>query len=171
MDLLSSSRRSLGSLFFRALAIVRFAQALCYFPDGETVAIHDTPCTDGTHSFCCGQGFACISNGLCKLTEHVVDAGPGQSTFVRGSCSDKSWGSNCPGFCVSTRNGDTLSGAMGLAQCVGNQNDQYYCLDRATESFTLGLDKSWASSLLCTSYSAQIVFQCEYLQSLKQILA
>ena len=144
------------------LCIVGFyyhVHGLCYFPDGETIADHDTPCNSDIHSFCCGQGFACLSNGLCKLTDNVVDAGPGQSTFVRGSCSDKAWGSSCPAFCVNTRNGDTLSGAMGLAQCDGNENDQYYCLDRAVEALTLGLGPSQASSTLCTSYSARVYFQ------------
>jgi hypothetical protein len=139
---------------------INAVRALCYFPDGETIAIQDTPCYSGEPSFCCGQGFACMSNSLCKLTDYVVDAGSGQSTFVRGSCSDKAWGSSCPNFCVTSENGDTLAGAMGLAQCVGNPIDRYYCLDQGVDTFTSSVtDKSVASSMLCTSYSAAVIFQ------------
>ncbi|KIW04335.1 uncharacterized protein PV09_04625 [Verruconis gallopava] len=101
-----------------------------------------------------------MSNRLCKLTEYVLDAGPGQSTFVRGSCTDKNWGGSCPNFCVTPKNGDTLSGAMGLAQCVGNSVDQYYCLDRAVDTFTFSVhNPSLASSMVCTSFSNQVYFQ------------
>jgi hypothetical protein len=101
-----------------------------------------------------------MSNGLCKLTDYVVNAINGQSTFVRGSCSDKNWGSSCPNFCVTTSHGDTLEGAMGVAQCDGNTMDSYYCLDRAVDSFTstaTGSDQ--ASSMLCTNSNYLIVFQ------------
>jgi hypothetical protein len=68
-----------------------------------------------------------MSNGLCKLTDYVVDTVLEQSTFVHGSCSNKAWGLKYSNFCLTGMNGDTLVAAMGLAQCLGTSMGQYHC--------------------------------------------
>ena len=100
--------------------------SLCYFPDGS-VASGDSPCYSSGNSTCCGRGFACLSNNVCMLTDQVVGAGPGQSTYIRGSCTDKSWNDpSCPQFCVSSARGDCLSCAMGMARCPGTTSDIFF---------------------------------------------
>ena len=119
-------------LFAIALFLVQ-VQTLCYFPDGQTVADGDSACVDSGNSACCGHGFTCLSNRLCELTKYVI-SDPGQSQYVRGSCTDPSWNDpNCPSFCISPSNGDTFSGAMGLKKCNGTSEDEYYCLDNTTQ--------------------------------------
>src|SRR5262245_38555292 len=77
----------------------------CFFPNGDTV--DDTPCKSGDgNSTCCGPGYACLSNGLCAVSEYLSFANFyswESGWFVRGSCTDKSWTDPaCPQFCRST---------------------------------------------------------------------
>jgi hypothetical protein len=112
------------------------SQAICWFPDGITSPHGDEPCQTTGNSTCCGKGFACLSNRLCMLTAYNTEAGPGQSTYVRGSCTDRTWRDpNCPSFCLNPSHDDPFNAAKGVAKCdaVGNQ-DMYYCLDNATAS-------------------------------------
>jgi len=129
------------------------AQALCWFPDG-TPATKNEPCLSSGNSPCCGQGFACLSNGLCMLTPNDTSAGSGQSTYVRGSCTDRTWNDpHCPTFCVDPSNNDNMSGAEGVSKCdaVGNQ-DIYYCIDNSTSSVS---DSNCASISNVFSFSGK----------------
>lgn len=60
----------------------------CYYPDGS--ASNDVPCSISGESACCGSDFFCLDNGLCY----------GRGLVSRGSCTDKTWGSEaCAGYC------------------------------------------------------------------------
>ncbi|RAR05697.1 hypothetical protein DDE83_007265 [Stemphylium lycopersici] len=123
---------------YRVLLLFAFqvssAVAACYFPNGDVIEA-DTPCNSSGPSTCCGEGFACVSNNLCMVTEHY-DAGPGQSTYVRGSCTDKTWESDeCPQFCLDWDHGDSDSGGVGVAKCPLVE-ERYYCLNRYADSMS-----------------------------------
>jgi hypothetical protein len=67
------------------LTLVLNARAACYYPNGR-LAPNDVPCQDDTaHTTCCGLGYACLSNGICKVTSESLGK-------LRGSCTDQSWG-------------------------------------------------------------------------------
>lgn len=124
-------------------------KAICYFPDGVTVPRLDTPCHSTGESTCCASGYACLSNNLCMLTEHVEGDTDSISTFVRGSCTDRSWNSpNCPSFCVSPSE-DFVRGGMGVAKCPVTE-DRYYCINRASTSLS--------QSELCSNSSLYFEF-------------
>jgi hypothetical protein len=111
----------------------------CYFPDGTTAPAQDSPCGTSGNSTCCGQGFACLSNNICMLTAYVNGAGSGQSTYVRGSCTDPTWTDpNCPNFCVNVEHGDNPHGGMGLSRCDGTTKDMYFCNDNNTANVDCG---------------------------------
>lgn len=91
---------SMLSIYFQTLSfasiVVTVARAqTCWYPDGKTQALNNTPCHRGTHSTCCGQqadgsSAYCLSNGLC-LSDMAV---------TRGSCTDGSWQSPaCSSYC------------------------------------------------------------------------
>ena len=137
LDLTSSQMANTGRFYRIILFIALYmslATALCYFPDG-TIVERDTPCGSTGNSTCCGQGFACLSNNFCAVTEYV-NAGPEQSTYVRGSCTDESWSSDsCPSYCLNWEHGDNPSGGMGIAKWPYIQ-EQFYCLNGYATSFT-----------------------------------
>ncbi|CAM1511754.1 Fc.00g092670.m01.CDS01 [Cosmosporella sp. VM-42] len=102
--------------------------AACYFPDGA-LSPNDTPCRDdSTQSTCCGQGYACLTNGICQATgEELVKSKA--SEFVRGSCTDITWRSaNCPLFCM-TPGVDNTGGGNGIAKCENTEKDLYWCIN------------------------------------------
>ena len=120
----------------------------CYYPNGDRTTL-DFPCSDGSEeSACCGNGHACLSNGLCMKTE-IVDSPDGYQ-FARGSCTDANWRSpNCPLFCANTggmyrvcdlntclagasvyadrRVPDVLDGGQGVVKCEKSGVDSYCC--------------------------------------------
>lgn len=101
-----------------------FTHAICYFPDGITVATNDVPCEGSDKSACCGPGFACLSNHICKWTEAVAGTKP-NTLFFRGSCTDPTFNSeNCPLFCLGP--GETPNGGIGISQCP-NSETLFYC--------------------------------------------
>jgi hypothetical protein len=107
----------------------------CYFPNGNET--NDVGCSDSaTGSACCGPGYACLSNNLCTLTEHVSsDVAKNSPFYVRGGCTDKKWtGRDCPKFCNNATNGDNLGmGGMGVGRCDGEgQVNRYYCRNSET---------------------------------------
>ena len=62
------------------------------------------PMPEGTisrdHTFCCGPGYTCLSNGLCMQDNETHD-GLSANTYVRGSCTDQTWrAAGCPSFCI-----------------------------------------------------------------------
>lgn len=101
------------------------AQAICYFPNGKT-ASQDGPCRDDTeHSACCGQGFACLSNGMCVAVVDLVRP-PELIPYHRASCTDKSWRSgDCPNFCVDS-DVDRLDWAVSMGVCP-NSDSAFFC--------------------------------------------
>ncbi|KAH6856258.1 hypothetical protein B0I37DRAFT_442955 [Chaetomium sp. MPI-CAGE-AT-0009] len=104
------------------------AEAACYYPSGR-LSPNDTPCRDDTpHATCCGQGYACLSNGMCQATgEELVKSGA--SEFVRGACTDKTWrSSSCPLFCIE-EGVDFLDGGNGVAKCENTADDLYFCIN------------------------------------------
>ncbi|VUC30785.1 unnamed protein product, partial [Clonostachys rosea] len=105
------------------------SNAACYYPSGK-LAPNDTPCRDDTsNSVCCGQGYACLSNGICQATGAEL-LKPGATEFVRGGCTDKTWrSSSCPSFCVDT-GVDNLAGGMGIAKCSNTTKDMYWCINK-----------------------------------------
>jgi len=113
-----------------SLTLLSTAHAICYYPDGTTT-LSDVPCNSGSEaSFCCGYGFACLSNKICMATSLTIHRNDTQ-TYVRGSCTDESWRSgNCPNFCVQGDDPwyDNMSGGEGMIICPGSTSD-FYCYD------------------------------------------
>ena len=75
------------------------SQATCYAENDDIVADHDTPCgsADGVH--CCGEGYYCLSNGLCQSKSDP----PG---FNQGTCTDPTYESpSCSSICRGSDEG------------------------------------------------------------------
>lgn len=104
------------------------AEAACYYPSGR-LAPNDTPCRDDTtHATCCGQGYACLSNGICQATGDEARK-PGATEYVRGGCTDKTWrSSSCPLFCID-EDADLLDGGNGIWKCDNTNDDLYFCIN------------------------------------------
>ncbi|KAH8757180.1 hypothetical protein F5883DRAFT_159453 [Diaporthe sp. PMI_573] len=125
-------------LFFH-LTLLSFlfstCSAICYYPDGTT-APQDVPCNDNAdHSACCGQGYACLSNGVCMATGDELQKS-GASTYVRGSCTDSAWrSSSCPSFCVSPLY-DNVAGGNGMGLCEDTSEVLFYCIDMLSYNCT-----------------------------------
>ncbi|KAK5996160.1 hypothetical protein PT974_04588 [Cladobotryum mycophilum] len=121
---------SLSQLLLLAplLSLTHIAHASCYYPSGG-LAPNDVPCTDKTpNAACCGQGYACLSNGICQATGEELQK-PGATKFVRGSCTDKNWrSSNCPLFCMDPK-ADNVGGGEGIFKCPNTTKDLYYCIN------------------------------------------
>jgi hypothetical protein len=100
---------------------------ICYDPDGT--ATNDSPCYGGTEaSFCCGLGWACLSNKICMSTDKVANR-QNISPYYRGTCTDQTWRSgNCPNFCVDPAHNDVLDGGQAMGLCSGTSN-LFYCDD------------------------------------------
>jgi hypothetical protein len=123
---------SVALYFAQLLSVV---SSTCYFPNGNET--NDVGCSDSaTGSACCGPGYACLSNNLCALTEHVdAAAAKGSPFYVRAGCTDKTWtGKDCPKFCRNATNGDNLGlGGMGVGRCDGEgQVNRFYCRNTET---------------------------------------
>ena len=143
------------------LWLLPLVDSRCYFPDGKSVANFDTPCHSDGNSTCCGQGYACMSNDICKLTSYVLDQSADQSTYVRGSCTDPTWSGVCPNFCTTPSHGDTDSGGMGMQKCEDNSEDTYFCLDAYVASATISISggPASASAAVCSSSNYLVQFQ------------
>jgi hypothetical protein len=150
-------KRILGIIF--ACSTLTIVKAVCYFPNGET--IQDTPCSpESANSTCCGPGYACLSNNVCGLTEHVAaDIRKLSPYYVRASCTDKTWSAKeCPSFCKNTTNGDNVGvGGMGVAKCDGDGSvDRYYCRNSLTADLT--------DNAICKNSSYYFEFEGPYLR-------
>ncbi|KAE8441298.1 hypothetical protein EG329_005528 [Mollisiaceae sp. DMI_Dod_QoI] len=97
----------------------------CYYPNGD-IAPNDTPCDPTANAtnatFCCGQGYACLSNMICMSTP-AVTGWNGAALYSRGSCTDQTWEGSCPWFCV--QNSDSNSEDM--IKCPSTTQDSYCC--------------------------------------------
>lgn len=130
---LTRTSRTMKVAITIALYLANFlpvVSSTCYMPNGNTT--NDAACGgDATGSACCGPGYACLSNNICALTEHVSSEVAKTSPFyVRGGCTDETWASkDCPKFCRNATNGDNLGiGGMGVGRCDGEgQINRFYC--------------------------------------------
>ncbi|KZL69274.1 hypothetical protein CI238_09089 [Colletotrichum incanum] len=115
-------------LFLALFSLLSRVHAACYYPDGS-ISPNDTPCQDRTaESVCCGQGYACLSNGMCQATGKELQKG-GATELVRGACTDRSWrSSSCPLFCINPET-DNVAGGIGIAKCQGTTEELYYCIN------------------------------------------
>jgi hypothetical protein len=135
------------------VSLLSFTTATCYFPDG-TIPRQDTPCRSSGFATCCGAGYACLTNNLCQLTGFVANPIDGQSEYVRGSCTDKTWNSEfCPNVCITPSNNDNWSGGMGVNKCVGDK-DRYWCINNQTEPLS--------TSEICSSSTYFFEFASKY---------
>lgn len=125
--------RSTLILFTLSLAIrhVHSQQPQCWYPDGKTLA-NDTPCNVSANvSSCCLPSLLCLDNGLCF----------GHGVVSRGSCTDKSWGPECPQYCnASNTNGGEVMTVCQVSShtwtCGANNSDCAY--DRNTFTMPQG---------------------------------
>jgi hypothetical protein len=90
---------------FRSVLLALTVQVLnsqsCYYPNGNKVTQEPVaPCSTSEDSICCPLNWVCLSNFLCF--------NPSANIAGRYSCTDKSWGSSCPGFCTESES-DTNS--------------------------------------------------------------
>ncbi|KAK4631543.1 hypothetical protein CLAFUW4_02486 [Fulvia fulva] len=82
-----------------SLATIVFTQQ-CYYPDGITSQANDVPCNaSAAVSPCCNKQDMCLDNGLCLH-------GGGIS---RGSCTEQSWGQDCPQWCKEVNNASGIA--------------------------------------------------------------
>ncbi|AEO61046.1 hypothetical protein MYCTH_2310829 [Thermothelomyces thermophilus ATCC 42464] len=147
-------------LFLAVCRLLPGTRAACYYPSG-LLAPNDTPCRDDTpHATCCGQGYACLSNGICQATGEELKK-PGASEFVRGSCTDKTWrSSNCPLFCINEEY-DYLDGGTGIAKCENTSNDLYVCIDGQESSCEEGINVLYFPGMcVCVSVCVCTVVLC-----------
>lgn len=125
----STSPAFLAGVALLLLQYISPATATCYYPNGGTA--NDVPCNSETdESTCCGTGYACFGISsqyyLCKSTGDEIQKS-GASTYVRGSCTDKTWRSgNCPSVCVDPDR-DDVSGGNGVGKCP-NSDTEFYCI-------------------------------------------
>lgn len=98
-------------------------QPACYFPNGDA-APGQLPCHLGGHATCCEEGYACLSNRICKASSAAaVDKGP---LYARGACTDRFWESqSCPPFC-RTQGYDVMDGQQLMHKCANNDT-LFYC--------------------------------------------
>ncbi len=85
----------LAHLFFASVA------ALCYYPNGN-LSPQDVPCSDAElESNCCGPGYACLSNKICRQAHQDLIEAYLPCTYGRGNCTDRSWPSSAsPVYCI-----------------------------------------------------------------------
>lgn len=66
------------ALLTAVVQLSSYVAAVCYYPNGDING--DIRCNEGVGAtFCCGAGWACLSNKLCYQ----------KSSFARGSCTDQ----------------------------------------------------------------------------------
>lgn len=85
----------------------------CFFPDGS--ASKHTPCSTAGHSSCCSADSFCLDNGLCY----------GGGIVSRGSCTDKTWGSDaCAGSCRT----ESPDASIAITPCTNDgDNSTFTC--------------------------------------------
>ena len=130
---------------FLTLLHACFVLAICYNPDAS-IATQDVPCTNGTFSTCCGQGYACLSNMVCMRTSAAPSV-RAEYPFLRGSCTDPMYKSaSCPSFCISQPDNDRDQ-AQAMLKCSDAPGDHYICNNKVSD---------------CNDPSVVIAFQGEH---------
>ncbi|KIV99611.1 uncharacterized protein PV09_08786 [Verruconis gallopava] len=92
----------------------------CYYPNhNSTAAYDDRPCDPYAEtSMCCPNGWTCMSNKLCVVTDDSI-AKASVGSIERGTCTDPSWNDTiCGNFCLN-QNGNNTDGA--LRACGNNR--------------------------------------------------
>lgn len=87
----------LGALIFSLFTTAYAFSSQCYSPSGS-LSPSSHPCNPSAPaSMCCSAGQTCLPNGLCE-DPHAS----GNATYIRGSCTDKSWKSlECLWLCLN----------------------------------------------------------------------
>ena len=91
----------------------------CYKSDGSESS--DIPCGFPSLSTCCGEGWDCLSNGLCR--QH------GTTAYSQSTCTDSSY-ENCLAFC----NQSQFDGYTEVSRCESNGNS-WCCAGAAGQEF------------------------------------
>ncbi|KAJ5933899.1 hypothetical protein N7454_006228 [Penicillium verhagenii] len=113
-----------GFLNLLTIASASFSSQ-CYYPNGNEST--DTPCyTDGRVTHCCGEESICLTNQLCLSVAQPF-------SLSRGSCTDKSWGTDCPSTC---RSAQEAAGAavVWLTNGTTTSEEPQYCCNSAVVS-------------------------------------
>lgn len=99
------------------------SSASCYYPS-RNLASGDSVCQPKADvSACCGPGYACLGNLLCRKTKESSGDSLAIGAVVRGSCTDQTFSSpSCPQFCRS-------AGSMFIESCY--VIDKYYLADQS----------------------------------------
>jgi len=78
--------------------------APCYYPSGDTATGYFACLVQDAYiSTCCQQGWTCLSNSLCVVTNPAESSNLNLpiGTSERGACTDPKWSSEvCGGFCL-----------------------------------------------------------------------
>ncbi len=67
----------------------------CFYPDGSQVVAETVHQCSSNGGACCPENWDCLSNGLCS--------NKAANFLGRYSCTDDSWGSSCPDFCLDSK--------------------------------------------------------------------
>lgn len=129
--------KTVRSLVLCVCLLVAGVESACYYPNGNLVS--DTPCNRGSgNSTCCPPGYACLSNGLCGITEFISNIDKfdrSAAWYIRGTCTDKTWTDPaCPRFCITASDGDDLSTGAVVEQCLSDAKDRFYCVNNVTKN-------------------------------------
>ena len=105
--------------FGRLLLSSAFNTPICYTSVG-TIAPNDQAChpDDPKHSVCCPAGAICSANKVCILPNGLAH---------RGSCTDRTWGRECPHFCLSEHTGNDGLTGVNMTLCHTNPTSTAYC--------------------------------------------
>ena len=98
-----ASQKPMRLLCLYILIRLGFVQGQCYFPGGN-LAIDHRPCDPHAFtSLCCQNGWTCLDNGLCIVTDPITNfANPSVGSSARGACTNPQWNSTaCGSFCLS----------------------------------------------------------------------
>lgn len=150
----SSKGFSVGRVFWRLFVLIHLIQPLCWAAGPSCYRLDrayspdDAPCNpSATESTCCGDGWACLDNGLCLSTIDSPRIKP--NIFSQGSCTDASWKSNkCANPCNGERRSphghymksysdQSLPAAVGLTPCGGNDYCCGVCNCLKNETFNI----------------------------------
>ncbi|KAA8651628.1 hypothetical protein EYZ11_004901 [Aspergillus tanneri] len=112
--------RSLPLLLLALQGLFQSANAdtrICRFPGGKVT--DDVPCTSNQNTHCCSPSSICLDNGYCY---NIARQPFGIS---RGTCTDESWGKNCPQECIDADK-KTNKGSP-IVAFTTQGDDQLYC--------------------------------------------
>ncbi|KAL2052395.1 hypothetical protein ABVK25_007267 [Lepraria finkii] len=115
-----ASQKPIRLLCLYILIRLGFVQGQCYLPGGN-LAIDHQPCDPHAFtSLCCQNGWTCLDNGLCIVTDPTTDfVNLSVGSSARGACTNPQWNSTaCGSFCLN----DPVNANDGTVISCGNQN-------------------------------------------------